>query len=581
MLPSQGSDNDEEDGDDDDLLVHGEEAELLVQLQLLHTKLAAFRATSPASGDHMTEMEVGKHAQTCRMMHGQSSKCPRFIEEPNKLIVCAVRRPVRLSRSRVGDSWVYRSSQSGFKSSIDYIAKTNRVQWVSWPGIHIEDRGTQEIVRKRLETDYGTYPIFMSHSTQVLFEGFCMDTLWPNLHGIPTDFNEKLRPALQQQQYDAFAYVSQLYLEKVCEVYDEGDIILVYDYELMLLPAQIRRRFPDVTCGFFLHTPFPSSELFQELPVRANILHGVLGADVIAFNHFDYVRHFQNACTRILGLESNPTFEAERHYSFEYDGRLICLEICPAGIDPNKFGLFSREDQTVPESIFPCQSAVNDDCGGVNDTCDCVHGDMKVCDRWEEHPRLKQVDHTTLDLYGTSNNAIPVIASRGRAATFIASAVAAIASFTSSSSSSISSSLPPSFPGTETAGQAGTSSSHSRSNIAFQRSNGASKPGLESQQAVELMKQLVRRFQRDGGKLIISLDRLDWCKGLPQKLISIESLYERYPQWRKKVTFFMVVREQDGVMKQDRNLRQMVNRLVGKVRTHVSIFLSSNLISND
>ena len=120
-----------------------------------------------------------------------------------------------------------------------------------------------------------------------------------------------------------------------------------------------------------------------------------------------------------------------------------------------------------------------------------------------------------------------------------------------------------------------------RSNIAFQRSNGASKPGLESQQAVELMKQLVRRFQRDGGKLIISLDRLDWCKGLPQKLISIESLYERYPQWRKKVTFFMVVREQDGVMKQDRNLRQMVNRLVGKVRTHVSIFLSSNLISND
>ena len=77
----------------------------------------------------------------------------------------------------------------------------------------------------------------------------------------------------------------------------------------------------------------------QELPVRANILHGVLGADLIAFNHFDYVRHFQNACTRILGLESYPTFEAERHYSFEYDGRLISLEICPAGIDPNKFAL--------------------------------------------------------------------------------------------------------------------------------------------------------------------------------------------------------------------------------------------------
>jgi trehalose 6-phosphate synthase/phosphatase len=192
-----------------------------------------------------------------------AAKCPRFVDETNKLIVCAARRPGRLLQSRAGDALVYRPSQSGFKSSVDYIAETNRVQWVAWPGACVEDCATQEAVRKRLETEHCTCPIFVGRDTQSLFEGFCMDTLWPNLHGIPTDFNEKLRPALLQQQYDAYAYMSQLYVEKVCDVYEEGDMVLVYDYELMLLPAQLRRRFPDVTCGFFLHTPFPSSELFQ------------------------------------------------------------------------------------------------------------------------------------------------------------------------------------------------------------------------------------------------------------------------------------------------------------------------------
>jgi hypothetical protein len=246
-----------------------QERELLDQLQQLHTRLlrvrrrAGGRETRHVNTDGTDLADEFGSSGDIDVDCCVSAKCPRFMEEANKLIVCAVRRPVQLTRSRNGDAWTYRPSQSGFKSSVNYIAETNRVQWVAWPGACVDERAAQEVVRKRLETEHGTSPIFVGRDTQALFEGFCMDTLWPNLHGIPTDFNEKLRPALQQQQYDAYAYVTQLYLEKLCEVYEEGDLILVYDYELMLLPAQLRRRFPDVACGFFLHTPFPSSELFQ------------------------------------------------------------------------------------------------------------------------------------------------------------------------------------------------------------------------------------------------------------------------------------------------------------------------------
>lgn len=59
--------------------------------------------------------------------------------------------------------------------------------------------------------------------------------------------------------------------------------------------------FPQV--GWFLHTPFPSSEIYRTLPVREEVLRAVLKADLIGFHTYDYARHFVSACTRILGLE--------------------------------------------------------------------------------------------------------------------------------------------------------------------------------------------------------------------------------------------------------------------------------------
>jgi hypothetical protein len=58
----------------------------------------------------------------------------------------------------------------------------------------------------------------------------------------------------------------------VADTYEQGDLVLVLDYELMLLPSLLRKRFPDIVCGFFLHCPFPSSEFYRMLPVRQQLL---------------------------------------------------------------------------------------------------------------------------------------------------------------------------------------------------------------------------------------------------------------------------------------------------------------------
>jgi trehalose-6-phosphate synthase len=83
-------------------------------------------------------------------------------------------------------------------------------------------------------------------------------------------------------------------------------IVWINDYHLMLVPGMLRQMIPDVCIGFFLHIPFPSSEILRCLPVRKQILNGLLGADYIGFQTYSYLRHFLMSCTRLLGVESTP-----------------------------------------------------------------------------------------------------------------------------------------------------------------------------------------------------------------------------------------------------------------------------------
>lgn len=70
--------------------------------------------------------------------------------------------------------------------------------------------------------------------------------------------------------------------------------------------------------GWFLHTPFPSSEIYRGLPVREEVLRAVLKADLIGFHTYDYARHFVSACTRILGLEVGTQKEGKHVVALEY-----------------------------------------------------------------------------------------------------------------------------------------------------------------------------------------------------------------------------------------------------------------------
>jgi trehalose 6-phosphate synthase/phosphatase len=124
--------------------------------------------------------------------------------------------------------------------------------------------------------------------------------------------------------------VYRRFAERVLSMARGDEVVWVHDYQLMLLPAMLREANPRLRIGFFLHTPFPSYEVFRCHPNREDLVAGLLGADLVGFHTFNYLRHFRSCVLRLLGIETEIT-------NVRHDGRTTALGVFPIGINAPKF----------------------------------------------------------------------------------------------------------------------------------------------------------------------------------------------------------------------------------------------------
>ncbi|KAK3936816.1 putative glycosyltransferase [Diplogelasinospora grovesii] len=133
----------------------------------------------------------------------------------------------------------------------------------------------------------------------------------------------------ERVQWADYYRMNQKFANKILEIYKPGDLVIVHDYNLMLLPSMLRQRAPHMYISFFLHSPFPSSEFVRCLPRRKEILEGVLGSNLVGFQSYSYSRHFASCCTRILGFPSDTT-------GVDAYGSRVEVGVFPIGIDAIK-----------------------------------------------------------------------------------------------------------------------------------------------------------------------------------------------------------------------------------------------------
>lgn len=134
--------------------------------------------------------------------------------------------------------------------------------------------------------------------------------------------------------------MNQKFANRIIEIYKPGDIVIVHDYYLMLLPSMLRQRVPNMYISFYLHSPFPSSEFLRCLPRRKEVLEGVLGANLIGFQSYSYSRHFLSCCTRILGFPSDTL-------GIDAYGTRVQVGVFPIGVDAAKVESYAWVDSVT------------------------------------------------------------------------------------------------------------------------------------------------------------------------------------------------------------------------------------------
>ncbi len=244
-------------------------------------------------------------------------------QSAGRVVVVSNRLPVTLRRTSEG--WRSERSPGGLATAIDPILKKTNGIWIGWAGdSSAPDEARAKIIRQWAERNCYIAIELPSEMAQLYYEGHANQALWPLFHQFPS-FVE-FSPAAWRAYIDA----NRLFRDAVVKEYREGDLIWIHDYHLMLLPQMLREALPAANIGFFLHIPFPSSEVFRVLPRREELLEGLLGADLIGFQTHSHLQHFRTALLRVLGMESTLD-------RVEVGTRPVRLEAFPIGIAPEEF----------------------------------------------------------------------------------------------------------------------------------------------------------------------------------------------------------------------------------------------------
>ncbi len=257
----------------------------------------------------------------------------KVIGNKRVFIVC-YHLPVNLTKDNLTGEYTAEFTESLIaKTQKSSVTKSFETFWVGTVSVVAETDEEREKISRVLKP-LNCSPLFLDNKTiDSFYYGMCKQVLWPTFHNIDLldlaksgwgknnlldhDGHNSFKISEVDSNWDqsrldgwwnAFCAVNKSFSTAIMSVIRQNDVVWVHDYHLSLLPKFLHEA-EDAIYGnrtlqmvFFLHIPFPTSQVFRELERGEEILEGMLHADVVGFHAFDHARHFLNASKRILGL---------------------------------------------------------------------------------------------------------------------------------------------------------------------------------------------------------------------------------------------------------------------------------------
>ena len=249
------------------------------------------------------------------------------MDTKNRWIIVSNRLPLEVKNDEI-----IRGS-GGLITAITGIDSTNPILWAGLvPGEDIEGEYLTSL--KKLKDKIQYHPIFIKKKEyHKYYNGFCNDVLWPLLH-YETEY---VRYDLSN--WNTYVEVNKKIAKNLSTLVQTNDIVWIHDFHLLLVPKFLKKIKPNCKVGFFLHIPFPSYEIFRQLPMANYILEGVLWSDLIGFHDYSYLRHFVSSVRGVLGIY--PT-----KMQVEFRQHQTKLGVFPASINYQIFREISKSKET-------------------------------------------------------------------------------------------------------------------------------------------------------------------------------------------------------------------------------------------
>jgi trehalose 6-phosphate synthase len=224
----------------------------------------------------------------------------------------------------------WRTSPGGLVTALEPVMHSHHGAWVGWHG------AADEVLEPFENDGLELVPVPLSEQEVAdYYEGFSNATLWPLYHDVIAP------PEFHREWWEAYVRVNQRFADATAAAASESAVVWVQDYQLQLVPQMLREQRPDLKIGFFLHIPFPPTELYVQLPWRDQILRGLLGADLVGFQLGGGAQNFSRLVRQRLHLDTR------REHVRAADGRTVLARAYPISIDAKGLHELAGTEETA------------------------------------------------------------------------------------------------------------------------------------------------------------------------------------------------------------------------------------------
>ncbi|GAA4368558.1 alpha,alpha-trehalose-phosphate synthase (UDP-forming) [Paeniglutamicibacter cryotolerans] len=253
-------------------------------------------------------------------------------------VVVANRLPVdRIAGPDDKPQW--QRSPGGLVTALAPVMQSADGAWVGWHGAPDEELAAFS------HSDMHLVPVRLSsEDVELYYEGFSNSTLWPLYHDVIVP------PEFHRTWWERYKRVNARFAEAAARTAAPGATVWVQDYQLQLVPRLLRESRPDLRIGFFNHIPFPSPEIFAQMPWRRIVLEGLIGADLIGFQRPSDASNFLRSVRRFNGYTvKGPAVQLTD--DDDRPARTCRAEAHPISIDSRTVAELAQDPAIIERSI--------------------------------------------------------------------------------------------------------------------------------------------------------------------------------------------------------------------------------------